>query len=244
MSPQENNSIRLLGCRVDSVTWDQVESFCRQALTGSEPKHIITINGEHILSAQKNEAYRTLINQADLNIPDSTNVAWISHLKGRGLPQVTPGVDLTTRLARIAAETESSVFLLGGRNDVAEEAAKALQKQFPNLKIAGTSNADPNNNQLVEEIRASGAAIVLVAYGAPTHDFWINQNKATTGAKILVGIGGTFDMLAGRLPRAPQFLRTLHLEWLWRLILEPSRFGRIWNAVVVFPFKALLTDQP
>lgn len=234
-------STTILGCRIDNVSWSDIEEFCREALQQAVPKHIVTINGEQILQAQKNQSYREALNSADLIIPDSTNVTWVSALRGTPLKGVTPGSDLTVRLAKLASQTGASLFLLGSKEGVAQKAAEVLSRMYPGLKIAGTSSADPDNAGVIGEIAKSNAAIVLVAYGAPAHDLWIAKNKTATGAKILVGIGGTFDMLAGRLPRAPKILRSLHLEWLWRLILQPSRFGRIWNAVVVFPFRALLS---
>lgn len=231
----------ILGCRVDNVSWAEIEEFCADAMLQTAPKHIVTINGEQILQAQKNQSYREALNSADLIIPDSTNVTWVSALRGTPLKGVTPGSDLTVRLAKLASQTGASLFLLGSKEGIAQKASEVLSHMYPGLKIAGTSSADPDNAAVIGEIAKSNAAIVLVAYGAPVHDLWIAKNKTATGAKILVGIGGTFDMLAGRLPRAPKILRSLHLEWLWRLILQPSRIGRIWNAVVVFPLKALLS---
>lgn len=236
------DSIHILGCRIDNVDWSDIDAFCADALNGNEPKHIVTINGEQILSAIKNDAYKNALNSADLIIPDSTNVVWLGRWKGMPIKYVTPGSDLTIRLSKLAAETGQSVFLLGSREGVAAKAGEALQKKFPNISIAGNSAANPDDPTVVGEIAKSEAAIVLVAYGAPAHDLWIQKNKVSTGAKLLVGIGGTFDMLAGVLPRAPKVMRDLHLEWLWRLILQPSRIGRIWNAVVVFPLRAILTN--
>jgi N-acetylglucosaminyldiphosphoundecaprenol N-acetyl-beta-D-mannosaminyltransferase len=238
----QSSSVTILGCRIDNVDWADIDTFCRQALTESTPQHIVTINGEQILAAEQNNDYRVALNSADLIIPDSTNVSWVSRWKGSGLKAITPGSDLTLRLAKLAAELDKSIFLVGSKPGVAAEAAKALQQHYPGLKIAGTSSANPSDQTVISEINKSRADIVLVAYGAPAHDLWIQKHKIATGAKILVGVGGTFDMLAGNLPRAPRFMRSLHLEWLWRLILQPSRIGRIWNAVVVFPLKAILSD--
>lgn len=234
-------SISILGCRIDVVTWPDIDQFCRTALTGSQARQIVTINGEIILQAEQQPDLKEAINQADLVIADSTNVIWVSQLKGRGLPARTPGSDLVNRLAQLATETGQSIFLLGGRPGIAERAGKNLQTKFPGLKIAGTSYADPNQLEVVQVIKKSGAAIVLVGYGAPKQELWIKQHKVATGAKLLVGVGGTFDMLAGLLPRAPEFLRALHLEWLWRLFLQPSRLGRILRAVVVFPIRAFFS---
>ncbi len=234
--------IRILGVRVDSLSWDDFDHWASEALKGNEPKQIVTVNGEHILAASGDEKHREVINSADLAVPDSTNVVWVSRLKGRGLEQKIPGVDLVWRLCRLAAERGSSIFLLGSKPGVAQKAANKLQEYLPNLKIAGISSANPNDLYVFKDIKQSGADIVFVGYGAPTQESWIAEHKAETGAKILVGVGGTFDILSGNLPRAPKFIRSLQLEWLWRLILQPSRISRIWNAVVIFPFKSLFSS--
>jgi len=237
MSP--SNSVTILGCRIDNVTWDTIIEFAKQALKGSQARQIVTLNGEFILAAQRDEEFRQTINGADLVIPDSTNIVWVSRLRGGNLTQITPGSDCTVKLCELAAKMGKSVYFLGGRGGVAQKSAERLQYQFPGLTVAGWSEADPNSIDPAD-IAASGADIVLVAYGAPKQDKWIAKNGSATGAKLLMGVGGTFDMLAGRLPRAPKIMRALHLEWLWRLLLQPSRIGRIWNAVVVFPIRALL----
>lgn len=237
MSPA--GSSYLLGVRIDRVIWDDILKFCRQALKGTRPKQIATVNGEFILIADHNPAYKDVLNRSDLNIPDSTNVYWISILKGQALPMITPGSDFTLKLAELAAETGDSIFLLGGRGEVPKKAATELKRRHPNVKIAGTSSGNPHDPAVIKHIQTAKPDIVLIAYGAPTQDFWIAEHKSKLTARILVGVGGTFDMLAGVLPRAPHSLRALHLEWLWRLIIEPRRLGRILNAVIVFPLKAL-----
>ncbi len=233
------NKIKLLDVRVDSLTWADFDRWAEEALSGKEAKQAVTVNGEQILAASKNPKHQAVINEADLVVPDSTNVVWLSHLKGGGLAQKTPGVDIVTRLCDIAAKHGYTVYLLGSKPGVADKAAERLKKWFPTLKIAGTSAANPNEPYALERIREAKPDIILVAYGAPAQEYWIAEHKNETGAKILVGVGGTFDMLSGSLPRAPKFFRALQLEWLWRLILQPSRFKRIWNAVVVFPLKAI-----
>jgi len=237
---ENSQSLEILGVRVDRVSWPQIEQFCQEALEGERSQQIVTVNGEFILDAQDKPEFKTVINQADLVIPDSTNIVWVSHFKNKQpLTAVTPGSELVERLAALAVKNQASIFLLGAKPGVTETAGRVLQQKYPGLTIAGTSSANPNQGEMAQRIKITRADIVLVAYGAPTQELWINQHKEGTGAKILVGVGGTFDMLAGRLPRAPRWLQQLHLEWLWRLLIQPSRFGRIWRAVIIFPLKVL-----
>jgi len=234
------DTVRLLNVRIDRVNLEKVRQFCRQALSGTGGKQIVTLNGEIALKAARLPALAAVINRADLVVADSTNVLWASYYLGRPLPGRIPGVDLVKELAQLLSSTGGSVYLLGSRDDVAKQAALALKKQFPNLHLAGFSSANPDDESVASQIRRSGADLVLVAYGSPTQELWIDQYGPETGAKLLVGVGGTFDMLAGRLRRAPRSWRVLHLEWLWRLILEPRRLGRIFQAVVVFPLKVIV----
>jgi N-acetylglucosaminyldiphosphoundecaprenol N-acetyl-beta-D-mannosaminyltransferase len=237
--PLKTNAIQLLGVRVDQADWSAIEEYCEKALSGDRAIQIVTINGEFILNAQNNNELKSAINTANLVIADSTNIVWVARLKGEKLYQ-TPGSELALRLAKIAAEKGNSVYLLGGRGDVTKKAAEKLQQLNSSLNIVGIDTSDPENKDICENIQKSGAAIVFVAYGGSAkQELWIANNKEKTGAKILVGVGGTFDMLAGVLPRAPKLFQTLHLEWLWRLLLQPSRWKRIWRAVVVFPLKAI-----
>lgn len=232
-------SKQILGVRLDETNWDDLTDFCYRSLAGHQPLQIVTLNGEFVLLAQKNKEFRETINSANLVIPDSTNVLWAGRRAGLNLPEVTAGSELTLRLCKIASETSKTVYLLGGRGDVPEKAGKKLAKLFPQCKIIGYSNHDFTDPSLPKEIASLHPDIVLVAFGAPKQDIWIAKHKAMLGAKLLVGIGGTLDMLAGQLPRAPYWLRVIHLEWLWRLIIQPSRWRRTWRALVVFPWLVL-----
>ncbi len=236
-------SIYLLGTRIDVVNWEMVERFCRAALVQGAPKMITTINGEIALLARKNAPYRAILNRADLAMPDSTNVVWVARLKGAPLRQPTPGVELVERLCRIAADMQKSVYFLGGQGGAAQKTAEAMNSKFDDLEVAGVSEANPEDPATATEIRKKNPDIVFVAYGAPKQEQWINQYKEQTTAKILVGIGGSFDMISGTLPRAPEWLRRMRLEWLWRLYLQPKRVWRVIKAVVIFPLLALFVKS-
>ncbi len=204
---------------------------------------ITTINGEIALLARKYPDYRTILNRADLAIPDSTNVVWVARLKGAELKRTTPGVELVERLGGIAAEMNKSIYLLGSQGGAAAKTAEILQQKFPGLEVAGVSEAEPDDPAIAAEIRRKNPDIVFVAYGAPKQEKWIVEHKDQVTAKIMVGIGGSFDMISGIFPRAPRAWRRMHLEWLWRLILQPQRFWRIIKAVIIFPLLALFNKD-
>jgi N-acetylglucosaminyldiphosphoundecaprenol N-acetyl-beta-D-mannosaminyltransferase len=234
-------SAKILGVRLDQATWADIDRFCVEALESIGAHQIVTLNGEIALLATKRADLAAAINQADLVIADSTNMAWAGRRAGLDIPTRTPGSDLVWRLAALAEQHGKGLFLLGGQEGVAEDAAKALQGHFPKLVIHGYSSANPATSESVTAVAEAEADIVLVAYGAPKQEIWIAENKDALGAKLLVGVGGTFDMLSGRLKRAPGWVQSLSLEWLWRFLQQPSRIGRIWRAVVVFPLKVLMS---
>lgn len=235
-------TISILGCRLDITNWQQVMERAN-AMLNSSGNQIVTLNGEIVLEANKNGELKKAINDAELVVTDSANIVWASRWIAGKNPGRTPGVDLVDRLCQLARNRGLGVFFLGGFNGVAEEAAKKLQEKYPKLIISGTSEANPNDPNISSVIKNCNAKIVFVAYGAPKQEIWIQNNKSATSASILVGIGGAFEMISGRLPRAPKIFRLLSLEWLWRLILQPSRITRIWKALVIFPFRVLFSSK-
>ncbi|HUD20904.1 MAG TPA: WecB/TagA/CpsF family glycosyltransferase [Candidatus Saccharimonadales bacterium] len=235
------SDFRLLGVRIDQVDWAQVDSFCATSLAQKHKNFIVTLNGEIALKASKNLLLKEAINQAGLVIPDSTNIVWAGRMKGGRFKERTPGSDLVMRLCALASENDYSVFLLGGSDDVAKDASEVLIRRFPDLRIVGVSPADPDDLAAVTAVRDARPDILFIAYGSPKQELWLKDHLEELPITLGVGIGGTFDMIAGRLPRAPKIFQALSLEWLWRLILQPTRWRRIWNSVVIFPLKILFS---
>ena len=236
---QDESGLNIFDVPIDRLSWAELDEYCRKALLEDTPRHIVTANGEILLQAADDKNYANILRRADLVIAESTNVALVARWKGRPVREVTAGADLVNHIAEVAINNQKSIFLLGSREGIAAKAGERLQQLHQGLKISGCSSADPNDPDILKYIKDSGADILLVAYGSPKQEQWIAEHKDELGAKILVGIGGTFDMLAGAMPRAPLWVRKFRLEWLWRVILQPSRFARIWRAVVVFPLKAI-----
>ena len=168
-------------------------------------------------------------------------------------PERFTGVELVDELCSIAAKLGRSVYLVGGETGVAKKAAAELQKRHPDLRVSGAEEGVPkltdarfqaldpimSESELVKRIHEAKPGVVFVAFGHPKQEQFIAEHKQELGASILVGVGGTFDFLAGTVQRAPKIFQTLWLEWLWRLIVQPWRIKRIWTATVVFPWLAI-----
>lgn len=235
---EKMDRVVLLGVPIDPVDRTGAVDRLRAMLAGSRQCHVMTPNNEMLVEASRNEPFRALLNRTALNLPDSTGLLWAARWTGRRLPERVTGVDTVIDLCAML-DAETPVFLLGAGEGVAERAASALQARNPKLIVAGTHAGSPKPEDaadIVRRVNGSAAKLLLVAYGSPAQDLWIDAHlRDMPFVRVAMGIGGTFDFLAGTRTRAPSWMRAVGLEWLYRFIQEPSRWRRMWNAVVVFP---------
>lgn len=209
----------ILGVKVDNITRQQAIERVGLLLLGSGQHLITTPNPEFIVAAQKDEEFREILNQASLALPDGVGLLFAGCVLGVPLKERIAGSDFVWDIARLAAGGGYSMQLIGAGQGIAQKAGEQLQKKIPRLKIV-TSQPD----------------ILLVALGHRKQEKWIAAHlPEMPSVKIVMGVGGVFDFLAGRVRRAPVVMRALGLEWFWRLFLEPRRLPRIFRAVVVFP---------
>jgi N-acetylglucosaminyldiphosphoundecaprenol N-acetyl-beta-D-mannosaminyltransferase len=240
-SPGGQTRIRLLGLPVDCVDLEgaldvlsaRIDARRAPGADASVPQptaQVVTLNAEILMRARTQPGLRALIRAADLVVADSSGIVWASRVLGAPLPERVTGVDLVQGIARRAAERGYRLFLLGAAPGVAREAAGHLERSIPGLRIAGTfagTSLREGDEEAILRIRAADADVVLVAYGSPAQEYWIARTRERLGAAIAVGVGGTFDFLAGRVPRAPQWMQRSGLEWLYRLWREPWRWRRM-----------------
>lgn len=227
---------RVLSVRVDDVTLPEAMATVADATTTGTPCHVITLNPEYVMHARRDDALRAIIEGAAIVTADGAGITQAARLSQLPLRARITGNDLTDAVAAAGIP----LFLLGAAPGVAEMAATVLSDRFPAACIVGTwsGSADACDDVAARErINALGARVVLVAYGMPKQDRWIARNLSSVCAPVAIGVGGTFDYLAGRVPRAPRWMRERGLEWLYRLARQPSRFPRI---VRVWQFGALV----
>lgn len=191
---------------------------------------IVAINPEKIIKAQEDPTLMELLNKAKYQIPDGIGVLIASRLKKGEIKERITGVDLMIYLCELASNHHKKVFLYGGKPGVADSAKEKLEEQFPNIHIVGTMNGyEKNKEKVIDEINKSQADILFVALGSPTQEKWIIEHMDKLCPKIYQGVGGSYDVISGNIKRAPKAFQNLGLEWLYRLILEPSRIKRQLN---------------
>ena len=217
--------ITVLGVDFDALTMEEAAEAAGAML--GRGGSIVTANPEIVLRSRKDKAYAEAVNSASLVLADGIGDIYASRILGTPLPERVTGADLTPRLLEVLAAQGGSVFLYGGKPGVAERAGRALQSAWPGLCIAGTENGYiSHEGPLWERIEAARPDLLLLGLGAPRQELWMRQNRDRTSA-LMIGVGGLLDVFAGDVRRAPEGWQRWGLEWLYRLIREPTRLGRM-----------------
>ncbi len=221
--------IGILGIGFDAVTSAQaVERIVAIAAEGG-PHHVITANVEMVILARRTPDVRDILAQAALVVADGVGVVWGSRQLGTPLPARVPGIDLAGRICEEASRLGWGVYLVGGAPGVAAAAATRLCERYPTLRIAGSASgyfAPADEPGVIERIREARPTVVLAGLGSPRQERWLARHLGTLGVPVVMGVGGSFDVWAGRARRAPRIWQTLGLEWCYRLVRTPRRFGR------------------
>jgi N-acetylglucosaminyldiphosphoundecaprenol N-acetyl-beta-D-mannosaminyltransferase len=216
-----------LGVDVSTDTYEQLTSKLMEDINHNRKSFIVAINPEKIMKAQEDEQLRELLNQATYQIPDGIGVILASMIKGGKIRSRVTGIDMMLRLCEEAAKHGKKIFLYGAKPGVADEAKKKLEEKFPGIQIVGTMHGyEKDENVVKEAINKSNADILFVALGSPAQEYWIVKHMHSLVPKVYQGVGGSFDVVSGRLKRAPLIFQKLGLEWLYRLIKEPWRWKR------------------
>lgn len=223
------NKAVILGAEVDIVNAEQALQRIKQLIQQGQSAHVITLNAEIVYQAQRDQGLLNLINGADLVTPDGIGIVWGGKKLGYPLSERVTGIDLLYLLCKEAIKEDWRIYLLGAAPGIAEEAAKQLGLSYPGLKICGVHDGyfgEQDMDGLIAEIKAVQPDILFVALGAPKQEFWIKQYKNELGVPVSIGVGGSFDVVAGMKERAPAWMIKANLEWLYRLLKEPSRWRR------------------
>ena len=242
--------MKILNVRIDNITKQQALGKVREFLNSQNQHTIFTPNPEMLVEAHKDKAFRDILNSGSLNICDGKGIELFSKEKIERIP----GTDFMRSICKLAAEQGKSIYLLGGPGSI-EKTKEELQKLFPHLTIVG-SHSGPQiikapqyqfapgqsgiNTKVIADIQQKNPDIFFVAFGHGKQEWWISSFlKEFPSVRIAMGVGGAFDYIAGSARRAPKWFRNMGLEWVFRLITQPKRFKRIFNAVIIFPYLVL-----
>ncbi len=226
--------IVLLGTPLDRVSLDEAVEQIEDFIVSNQRALVCTPDTTALLRAQRDQQLREAYARANLVTPDGTGLVWAARLLGAPLRERVSGIDLLERL--FSQGRELKVFLLGAAPGVAERAAQRLTEKYPNLQIVGTQHGyfhSDENEQVLKAIRQVQPDMLLIGLGVPRQEFWMLENHQKLDVSVMIGVGGCFDVWAGRLRRAPQRWQQLGLEWFYRLLQEPRRFGRT-SAILLF----------
>lgn len=238
----DKKRLNVLGVGVDTASMEEAAKRLVSAMDGDSVYSVYTPNSEIILYAYKNKDYRDLLNRGDMVTPDGIGVVHASKILKRPLPERVGGFDLANLVLDKIAGTGKSVYLFGGKPGVAEAAAKKICALYPGTNICGTADGyfdEEKEQDILKDINEKRPDLLFVCLGFPKQEIWIDTHKKELGAKVCMGIGGSLDVFAGTVKRAPEGFQKLGLEWLYRLIKQPSRFVRM-LALPKFGFTVLL----
>ena len=218
----------IMGVGFDDLTLDEAAKAAAGMIEAGGFHYVVTPNPELVDRARREEPFRQALNGADLVLPDGIGVVYAAKILGRPLKGRCPGIDFAGKLMEHMSRTGLRLYLLGAKPGVAEAAAARLEAKYPGLVICGTHDGYfKEDGPVAEAIRAAEADVVFVCLGAPKQEYWMVKNGPATGAKLMAGLGGSLDVFAGVVERAPEAWQKLGLEWLYRLTREPKRIGRM-----------------
>ena len=225
-----SNKVDILGVRVDALTMAEAVSRAERYMDERACVMIATANAEMIMRATHDEELRDILNHAALVVPDGAGTVWAAHHLGAEMPERVAGYDLAQELMRRAPEKKRRIYFFGSAPGVADKAKKKAEELYPGIEIVGTRNGyfrPSDEEDILKEIRERKPDLLLAALGVPKQEKWLNAHREELGVPLSIGVGGTLDVMAGVMKRAPRWMQRAKLEWLFRGMLQPKRAGRL-----------------
>lgn len=230
--------VSILGVPFVRLTKKELVRQLDERIQTGQKAFVVTANPEIVMKANEDRNYMDTIRQADYITADGIGIVKAAQILGDPLPERVAGFDTLVDLLQLADQKRYSIYLLGAAEEVLEKTVANIQKDYPNVNIAGFHNGffDWENNSIDEEIQSRKPDLIFVALGLPRQENWISQNLHKFEKGVFMGVGGSFDVLAGAVQRAPEFWQKVNLEWFYRLLKQPSR----WRRMLVLPKFALI----
>ena len=224
------DQVNILGVNVDAVTMAEAVAHVTEAMDVRANVMIATANAEMIMRATHDEELRDILNAAALVVPDGAGTVWAARHLGHAMPERVAGYDLAQELLRRAPAEGRRIYFFGAAPGVAEKAKEKAEQLYPGIEIVGVRNgffSPADNAAIIAEIREARPDLLLVALGVPKQEKWIAAHLAALDVPAAIGVGGTLDVMAGVMKRAPYWMQKAKLEWLFRGLMQPKRAGRL-----------------
>ena len=228
---QIKKPVKILGVPVHPLTMNESVAVLEEKLQKKEQAFVVTANAEIIMMCQQDKEYNNIVSeQADLVLPDGAGAVWAGRYLGNEVPERVAGFDLYNQLLKLSADKGYKAYFFGGAPGVAEAAKNKAEELYPGVQIVGCRNGYFNETEeeaIIKEINDAVPDMLFVALGAPKQEKWLVKYRNQLKPRVLMGIGGSFDVLAGKMERAPKWMQEASLEWAFRLYKQPSRFMRM-----------------
>lgn len=234
---------QILTLPIDRVTLTQILQIIKNFIRSKKAHQIITLNSLMVNESFKDGEIGEILHRADLVLADSIGIFWAMRFLGKPLPEVIPGIDLIFELCKMSEREGYRIYLLGAKEEIIERTVLRLKKIFPQLKLVGYRHgyfASDEEKEVTREIKNLSPDILFVGLGSPKQEKWIFAHLRELNISLAIGVGGSFDIISGRLSRAPRWMRILGVEWLYRFLQEPWRIKKIVN-LPIFVFRVILS---
>jgi len=222
-------SYTIFGIKIDNLTKVEAIEYAKDFLSEDSFHYIVTLNPEGVVIAQKYKDFKDVVNQADLVVPDGSWLIKVSNFVDKKLKERIAGIDLLEDLLEFCTKKNISAYLLGAKEEVISRAKNALETIFPGINIVGFHNGyfdDEEEEKIVEEIKRLKPWFLVVGLGMPKQEIWISSHR-NLPVRLAIGVGGSFDVLSGIIPRAPRWMQSIGMEWFYRVVRDPKRAKRL-----------------
>ncbi|MBR6013091.1 MAG: WecB/TagA/CpsF family glycosyltransferase [Selenomonadaceae bacterium] len=237
--------VEILGVKVDALTMAQAVEKIESLISEKKSSLVATANAEMLMRATEDEELKKILNSAELVTADGAGTVWAAHHLGKNMPERVAGYDLVQEIMKISPKKSWKIFLFGAAPTIAEKAKLKAEELYPNIKIVGVRNgyfSAEDEPEIISQIKKSQPDILLAALGVPKQEKWLYAHKDELKVPVSIGVGGTFDVMAGVVKRAPLWMQKAKLEWLFRAMLQPSRAGRL-IALPKFVLKVVMSKS-
>lgn len=224
------DKVDILGVKVASLTMKEAVNTVLDFISRREPVIVATANAEMIMNATRDPELKKVLDAAALVVPDGAGTVWAAHHLGYKMPERVAGYDMVQELLRIAPQKQLRIYFFGSAPGVAEKAKRKAETLYPGVNIVGVRNgyfSEADESDIVADIKKAEPDILLAALGVPKQEKWLHKYYKELNVPVSIGVGGTFDVMAGVMKRAPLWMQKAKLEWLFRGLLQPKRAGRL-----------------